>query len=133
MPLPSSLGRFNKGVVFRVLGPLGGRVRPFAIVGHTGRTTGSGYETVVWAFERDGTVAIALTYGPETDWVRNVLAAGGGTIGLGGEVTPIGDPRIVGDDAGLPFVPAPVRAALRALDVHEFLLADRLPPERRGS
>lgn len=127
MPLPLSLGSFNKRVVAHILGPLGGRVRPFAIVGHAGRSTGRAYETVVWAFERGGTIAIALIYGPDTDWVRNVLAAGGGSIDLGGSNTPITNPRLVGDDVALPFTPAPVKPALRALDVHEFLLADRVP------
>lgn len=126
MPLPQSLGPFNKRVVFRILGPLGGRVRPFAIVGHTGRTSGRAYETVVWAFERDRTVAIALTYGPQTDWVRNVMAAGGGSIDLGGSQTTVTNPRLVGDDAGLPFIPGWVKPALPALGVHEFLLVDRI-------
>lgn len=126
MPLPLSLGPFNKRVVSHILGPLGGRVRPFAIVEHTGRTTGRSYRTVVWAFERDGTVAIALTYGPDTDWVRNVMAADGGSIDLGGRRTPLAIPRIVGDDVGLRFMPAPVRPALRGLGVHQFMLADRV-------
>jgi deazaflavin-dependent oxidoreductase (nitroreductase family) len=126
VPLPPSLGPFNKRVASKILGPLGGRIRPFAIVGHTGRKSGRAYETVVWAFERGGTVAIALTYGAGTDWVHNLLAAGGGSIDLGGKTTPITHPRLVGDAAGLPFMPGPVKPALRAIDVHEFLLADRV-------
>lgn len=126
MPLPRSLGPFNRTVGFRALGPLARRIRPFAIITHTGRRSGSNYETVVWAFEREGTVAVALTYGRDVDWVRNVLAAGGGSIDLGGEVFAVTNPRLVGDEEGRPYMPGAVRSALRALDVHEFLLVDRV-------
>ena len=127
MPLPRSLGPFNKTVAFRVLGPLGGRVRPFAIVHHCGRRSGTEYHTVVWAFERDGTIAVALTYGADVDWAKNVLAAGGGSVDLGGRLGEITNPRLVGDDVGSAYMPGYVRRALRALDVHEFLLVDRVP------
>lgn len=130
MPLPTALGPFNRDVVKRVLGPLSRRLRPFATISHTGRLTGTGYETLVWAFERDGVVAVALTYGPDVDWVKNVLAAGSGSMVLGGEELAFTNPRLVGDVEGSQLVPAPVRTALRLLDVHEYLLADavRKPP-----
>jgi hypothetical protein len=53
---------------------------PFAIVRHVGRRSGKQYETpiIVQPFE-DGFV-IELTYGPQVDWYKNVLAAGGCTI-----------------------------------------------------
>ena len=126
MPLPLSLGPFNRTVAFRLLGPLGGRLRPFAIVHHRGRRTGKQYETLVLAFERGGVVAIALTYGPDVDWARNVLAAGGGSVDLGGNSSEVANPRMVGDDVGAAFMPAPVRSALGALDVHQYLLVDRV-------
>jgi hypothetical protein len=39
----------------------------------------------------DGYV-IALTYGPETDWVKNVLAAGGCELRTRGQTIPLGAP-----------------------------------------
>lgn len=127
MPLPQSLGTFNRTIAFRVLGPFGGKVRPFAIVHHSGRLTGKQYETLVWAFERAGTVAMAMTYGPDVDWAHNLLAAGGGSIELGQRQSEVTNPRLVGDDEGRPYMPGPVRSALRALGVHEYLLVDRVP------
>jgi len=48
---------------------------PFAVIRHVGRRSGKPYETtiMVWPL-RDGFV-IALTYGSEVDWYRNILAA----------------------------------------------------------
>ena len=125
MPLPLSLGPFNRTVAYRVLGPLGGKIRPCAVVHHRGRRSGNEYETLVLAFERGGTIAIALTYGPNVDWAHNLLAAGEGMIELGGGPSSIVKPRLVGDDEGAAYMPAAIRSALRALDVHQYVLVDR--------
>src|SRR5205085_13377 len=50
---------------------------PFSIVQHVGRHSGKQYETpIIVAPLNDGFV-IELTYGPNVDWHKNVLAAGG--------------------------------------------------------
>jgi deazaflavin-dependent oxidoreductase (nitroreductase family) len=126
MPLPVSIGPFNRVIANRVLGPLSHRMRPFATISHRGRLTGKPYDTVVWAFERDGRLAVALTYGTDVDWVKNLLAAGGGSVTLGGEEFEVANPRLVGDDEGSRFMPAPVRRALRLIDVHDYVVADRV-------
>ncbi len=49
---------------------------PFSIVRHVGRRSGKLYETpIIVSRVRDGFV-IELTYGPDVDWHKNVLAAG---------------------------------------------------------
>ena len=49
---------------------------PFSIVRHVGRRSGKQYETpIIVSRVRDGFV-IELTYGPDVDWHKNVLAAG---------------------------------------------------------
>jgi deazaflavin-dependent oxidoreductase (nitroreductase family) len=53
---------------------------PFAIVRHVGRRSGKRYETpIIVAPVKDGFV-IELTYGPDVDWHKNVVAAGGCTM-----------------------------------------------------
>ncbi len=53
---------------------------PFALVRHVGRRSGKPYETpIIVAPVADGFV-IELTYGPDVDWHKNVLAAGGCTL-----------------------------------------------------
>ena len=53
---------------------------PFSIVRHIGRRSGKPYETpIIVAPVTDGFV-IELTYGPDVDWHKNVVAAGGCTL-----------------------------------------------------
>lgn len=55
-------------------------VGPFSLVRHVGRRSGQPYETpIIVSPVADGFV-IELTYGPEVDWHKNVLAAGGCTM-----------------------------------------------------
>jgi len=50
---------------------------PFALVRHVGRKSGRQYETPIIVQPVDGGFVIELTYGPEVDWYRNVVAANG--------------------------------------------------------
>ncbi|HEV2427425.1 MAG TPA: nitroreductase family deazaflavin-dependent oxidoreductase [Acidimicrobiales bacterium] len=66
-----------------------------SVVRHAGRRSGRAYETpVVVAAEGEGFV-IALPYGPKTDWLRNVLAAGGATIVTDGHSYEVDRPEVV--------------------------------------
>jgi deazaflavin-dependent oxidoreductase (nitroreductase family) len=121
MPLPSWLARFNRGVTNRVTRPVAGRLPGFAIVRHRGRRSGRTYRTPVNLFRRDDSVVIALTYGPDRDWVRNVMAAGGCEVETRGRVLQLREPRIV-TDTRRKLVPAPVRPILRAIGVTQFLV-----------
>lgn len=120
MPLPRRLARFNRIATNRVALPVAGRAPGFAIIEHTGRVTGRRYRTPVSAFVNDGTFTIALTYGPGSEWVRNVLAAGGCEARHRRHTLRLTDPRLVHDVQRRP-VPAPVRLALRLLGAADFL------------
>lgn len=52
-------------------------VPPFTLVRHVGRRSGKQYETPIIAQPLDDGFMIALTYGPQVDWYKNVRAAGG--------------------------------------------------------
>jgi hypothetical protein len=67
----------------------------------------------------DGYV-IALTYGPETDWVKNVLAAGGCELRTRGQAIPLGSPRLFHDQSRAAIRPVE-RQVLRILHVAGFL------------
>ena len=130
MPLPKALARFNRRVTNRVLGRFAGRIPGFAIVTHTGRRSGRTYRTPVNLFRSGDTYVIALTYGADAQWVRNVEAAGGCQIETRGARIRLVEPRIVHDRRRAP-VPAPVRLPLAAIDVSDFMLlrrADDAPP-----
>ncbi len=84
------------------------------------------------AFRRGGRLTFALTYGPKADWVRNVLAADGCVFETGDRRLALREPRLF-RDPGRSAVPRPVRVALRAMRVADFLEARVETEERRLS
>jgi deazaflavin-dependent oxidoreductase (nitroreductase family) len=124
MPLPRHLARFNRIVTNRVLGPLARYLPGFAIVSHVGRRSGRSYRTPVNLFRRGDGYVIALTYGADSQWVRNVLAAGGADIESRGRRLHLVDPEVVRDPARS-VVPTPVRVPLGLAKVDEFMLLKR--------
>lgn len=130
MPIPKAVARVNRAVTNRVLGPLAARAPGFGIVLHQGRRSGRAYRTPVSVFRRPGGYVVALTYGPDADWVRNVLAAGGCVLELRRRPVPVVAPRIVHDEHRA-FMPPVVRQILGRLKVADFLyLTDEQPPGR---
>jgi deazaflavin-dependent oxidoreductase (nitroreductase family) len=120
MPAPRWLARFNRGVANRVLGRLATRLPGFGVVVHTGRKTQRRYRTPVNVFPRAGGYIIALTYGPEAQWVRNVLASGGCALETRGRTRLLAQPRLFHDERRR-CVPAAVRVVLGLLGVADFL------------
>ncbi len=69
----------------------------WAIINHRGRRSGTAYATpiaVVPAVDR-GTILICLPYGLDTNWARNVVAAGGATLRWKGREQRATNPRIL--------------------------------------
>jgi deazaflavin-dependent oxidoreductase (nitroreductase family) len=125
MPLPKGLGQFNRWFTNPLSRTFAGRLPGFAIVVHRGRTSGRRYRTPVNAFARpDGGYTVALTYGPDAQWVRNVLVEGGCTLEASGRRVEQTNPRVVHDPARR-AVPPPVRVVLALLRVEYFMELDR--------
>lgn len=120
MPAGRRLARFNRTVTNRILGPLASFVPGMGVIVHTGRTSGRQYRTPVLIFQRGDRYVIALTYGPETDWVRNVLAAGGCTLETRGHTVRLTRPRLFHDEQRR-LMPPLVRQALAVGKVFDFL------------
>jgi deazaflavin-dependent oxidoreductase (nitroreductase family) len=93
------LARFNKAVTNRVQGVYAWIVPPWAVILHRGRRSGRAYRTPVLAFRQDRTVIVALLYGEESDWLRNLRGAGGGLIVRAGRTYELDGPRVVETDA----------------------------------
>jgi deazaflavin-dependent oxidoreductase (nitroreductase family) len=121
MAFPARLARFNRRVTNPILGRIAGRVVPFALVIHRGRTSGREYRTPVMAFTAGDRVVIALTYGTETDWVRNLLAAGGGRLVQAGRTRSLDQPEIVALANGIEAIPRPIRPVVRLIGVTHCL------------
>jgi deazaflavin-dependent oxidoreductase (nitroreductase family) len=90
------------------------------VIVHRGRKTRRQYRTPVLVFRRGDRFTIALTYGPETDWVRNVLAAGGCTLITRGQSIHLTQPRLYHDEQRRTMPPI-VRQVLGVGHVNDFL------------
>jgi deazaflavin-dependent oxidoreductase (nitroreductase family) len=81
----------------------GTRLLPlWAVVEHRGRRSGTPYRTpVAIAASTPEFLYIGLAWGQRTDWVRNLRAAGGGTLRWKGEPHGVTEPTIVDKDEAL--------------------------------
>jgi deazaflavin-dependent oxidoreductase (nitroreductase family) len=92
----------------------------FAIVSHVGRRSGRTYRTPVNAFRTDSEYIIALTYGAESDWVKNVLAAGWCELQTRGRRVRVFDPRI-NTDRSKGWAPLPVKLILGLINAPQYM------------
>ena len=123
MPLSKRVAHFNKRVTNRVTRRLAWWLPGFAIVTHVGRRSGRRYRTPVNVFRSDGRYVFALTYGRESDWVRNVLAAGTCEVETRRRTVTLTNPELFTDPTRR-HVPHAVGRALGALHVDDFLAMD---------
>jgi deazaflavin-dependent oxidoreductase (nitroreductase family) len=123
VPLPRRLARFNRRVTNRVAFPIACRAPGLGVVVHTGRRSGRPYRTPVSAFRTPRGYVVAQIYGADSDWPKNVLAAGGCTLLTRGAAVPLTDPRRV-HTRRHPSIPAPVSAVLRGLRVRDYVELD---------
>lgn len=116
------LAQFNKVVTNRVLGPLGGRVPPYAIVHHRGRASGCPYETPVVAVPFGDGFVIPLPYGADADWCRNVVAAGEFNLDYRGSARRL-EPEVHEADSSIAQLPLVIRTGIRLFRVPGYLVA----------
>jgi hypothetical protein len=71
-------------------------------------------------------IVIALTFGNQSDWSRNVRSAGGGTIRIEGEDYNVTKPQIMSRQDAEPFVEAAFspmnRAGFRMLGIKQVMI-----------
>jgi deazaflavin-dependent oxidoreductase (nitroreductase family) len=128
MPLPKRLAKFNLVATNRVLGPLARRLPGFAVVSHVGRRSGRVYRTPVNLFRTGDEYVIALMYGADSEWVRNVLAAGAVDVETRGRVIHLVEPTVVVDEKHS-LIPSAVRPFVGLVNVSEFMLLRRASSE----
>lgn len=124
MPAPRWVARANKIGLNRFTKYIAPWAPGWAIVVHRGRKSGRTFRTPLWAFRRRNGFVIALTYGPETDWVRNVLAAGGCELQTRRRLYQLGAPVVFRDEDATDM-PTFIRFMLRrVIKAPEFLRLD---------
>jgi deazaflavin-dependent oxidoreductase (nitroreductase family) len=97
-----------------------------AQIRHVGRQSGRTYTTPVSARRSGDTVLIALTFGNQSDWSRNVRSAGGGTIRIDGEDLDVMHPRVMSRQEAKPLVQSAFspleRASFRMLGIKQVMV-----------
>lgn len=113
---------FNKYATNRVLIHIcGKRTGHFAILSHTGRKSGKVYRIPIIAEPVAGGFVIAMTYGKEVDWYKNILARGSCGLRWKNEDYELAHPVLIDPEAGLTAFPAALRSGLRAAGVKDFM------------
>jgi len=120
MPIPKRVARFNTRVTNRVMLRIAGWTPGFAIVTHTGRRSGRVYRTPVNVVRDGDRYVFALTYGADSDWVRNVLAAGRCEVETRRRTLELSDPELFTDSTRR-LIPIPARWILQLANVDEFI------------
>jgi deazaflavin-dependent oxidoreductase (nitroreductase family) len=120
MPIPRQVGQWNKVGLNRLTRHIAPWLPGFGIVVHRGRRSGRQYRTPVNVFPAGDGYLIALTYGPDTDWVKNVMAAGGCELQTRGHTVRLVSPRLYHDETRRGIRPVE-RRILRAIGVADFM------------
>ncbi|MET8796152.1 nitroreductase family deazaflavin-dependent oxidoreductase [Nocardia sp. NPDC004568] len=96
--LPHYFPRWIDRFGVRFVNPWMRRIAPslpgYAVIEHTGRNSGTRYETPICIFRRGSTVAVVLLHG-ETDWARNAVAAGHARLRCRDGILGVRAPRVV--------------------------------------
>ena len=115
-----SVARANRVVTNPITRQFAGRAPGMAIVRHRGRTSGRVYRTPVNVFKVSEGFVIALTYGPRSEWVMNVIAAGQCELETGGRVYRCTAPVVIHDPSRRRF-PWPIRVGLWIAGTTDYL------------
>jgi deazaflavin-dependent oxidoreductase (nitroreductase family) len=114
------LAKINLAFTNRITRLFAGSLPGFGILAHVGRKSGKVYRTPVNVFRASDGFIIALTYGSQSEWVKNVLAADGCELKTRGKRYQLSSPNVVHDPTRRRF-PIPVRLVLRIVGADEYI------------
>jgi deazaflavin-dependent oxidoreductase (nitroreductase family) len=97
----------------------------YAILRHTGRTSGRDYATPVVALRTSTGFLIPLPFGDATQWARNVFAAGGGRLRFAGRDESVVEPQVVDRQTAGPDMPRLLRSLAGLVGIREFVRVRR--------
>jgi len=128
--LRSRVARVLTRIANVVLAPIArqGWIGPWGIVEHTGRRSGRHYGTPVAILRAGDRLVIPVPFGLGTQWVQNVLAAGGATLRWHGRAVPVTDPRVVAWQDVKPLVRRSLGLIVRLTRVRDMISVLPAPP-----
>jgi deazaflavin-dependent oxidoreductase (nitroreductase family) len=98
-------------------------LRAYSIVRHVGRTSGRVYRNPVSAYPLGDGFVIPVLYGAQSQWVRNVMAAGMFTLRTKGRDYLLERPEIVPPERALAAYPPLLRRLMRSQGIQDFVWA----------
>jgi deazaflavin-dependent oxidoreductase (nitroreductase family) len=98
---------------------------PYAVLTHTGRSSGRAYQTPLGASPLGDGFVLGLAFGAEADWCRNVLAAGTCTLKWHGQEYRLEKPEIIPASEALGAFPRWKRVLLARIGVKQYLWVHR--------
>jgi deazaflavin-dependent oxidoreductase (nitroreductase family) len=117
---PRWVAAFNLKVTNRITAPFATWLPGFGVITHIGRKSARPFRTPVNVFPTPEGFLIALTYGPNSQWVRNVLAAGTAELETRHTKYHLFSPTVVHDPTRHRF-PLIVRIVLGIIGATDFL------------
>lgn len=120
MPYPRWLARINK----QVFNPREIRRGKRPVVIHVGRTSGTVYQTPLDAHPTRRGFVLVVRYGPESDWVRNILVADAATLRGDGREHRLESPRLVTQQEAVDELAAGLDPGSDFFKAEHYLLMD---------
>lgn len=121
-PVINAVRRFNRAFTNpRAMKSAGTPGAYASVIRHVGRASGRPYETPVGVFATDDGFVIALPYGSDPDWLKNVLASGSATIVHEGNTYPVDQPALIPTTAAAPHLPEKEQRTLRMFAVDQCI------------
>ncbi|MGV0645256.1 nitroreductase family deazaflavin-dependent oxidoreductase [Mycolicibacterium sp. XJ879] len=122
MRVPRRIAQFNK----RVTNPAARRITPWlpylGTLEHVGRNSGERYRTPPLVFKTHDGYAILIGYGPQTDWLKNVLAGGPTVLRKRGHDVALTNPQVVSKAEAAALVTPHARLFYRVFPYDEAAL-----------
>jgi deazaflavin-dependent oxidoreductase (nitroreductase family) len=122
MRVPRAVAKFNR----RITNPVARSLTPWlpclGTLEHVGRKSGRHYRTPLLVFKTQDGFVILIGYGPQTDWLKNVLASGPTVLHKRGKALALGSPRIVSKADAAPLVTPGPRLFCRLFPYNEAAL-----------
>jgi deazaflavin-dependent oxidoreductase (nitroreductase family) len=116
------LRRLNKGRINpMILKIAGGRSGMWVKLTHVGRHSGRAYTTPLLAQRFGDGFLLALFYGADVDWCRNILAAGTCTLTWHEQEYPLERPELLERSEALKALPVFTRVLYTAGGINQFL------------
>lgn len=120
MPMPRWWARMNRWL----FNPRELKKGTRPVIVHVGRTSGREYQTPLDAHRVEGGYLFVPVYGVESDWVRNVLAAGSARLRVGDEIVSLTAPRLVDEATAFALLPSGTTRPPTWLKIDQYLLTE---------